>query len=175
MRKRRFSNKTLFAAAALVLAGTAGIGQASAYFTTYVTAAGGYPVTLGYETEIEEKVDSMTKHIMIYTTGESDCYVRVKVFSGSQFGIHFKSDGGWSQSADGYWYYDKTLPVGGTTSELQAEIEVPQDNTDTFNIVVVQECTPVLWDENGEPYADWERMADTTTDIGTADGEELTQ
>ena len=36
----------------------------------------------------------------------------------------------------------------------------------------MQECTPVLYDEDGSPYADWEKEADTTTDIGTAGGEE---
>ena len=176
MRERRIRKRTLcLAAAALVLTGTAGLGRAMAYFTTYVTAAGGYPVTLGYETEIEEEVNDMTKHIVISNTGDSDCYVRVKVFSGSQFEISFSNGGGWSQSDDGYWYYEEILPVGESTSELLAAITVPEDYTDTFNIVVVQECTPVLYHESGEPYADWEREVDTTTDIGTADGEELTQ
>lgn len=178
MRKRRCFNRGVCAAAAalaLVLVGTAGLREAMAYFTTYVRAAGGYTVTLGYETEIEEDVRDMTKHIVISNTGETDCYVRVKVFSGSTFDIAFSTEGGWSLADDGYWYYDSILPVGGNTSELLAAVTVPEDYTDTFNIVVVQECTPVLYDEAGEPYADWERAADTTTDIGTADGEELTQ
>lgn len=176
MRERRIRKRTFWlAAAALALVGIAGLDQAMAYFTTYVTASGGYPVTLGYETEIEEEVSDMTKRIVISNTGESDCYVRVKVFSGSQFEISFSSEAGWSQADDGYWYYDGVLPVGNSTSELLAAIAVPEGCTDTFNIVVVQECTPALYDEAGEPYADWERAVDTTTDIGTADGEELTQ
>ena len=82
MKKEFLRKKTpwLLAAAALLLAGGAGAGQAMAYFTTYVTAAGGHPVTLGYETQIEEDVEDMTKHIVIANTGESACYVRVKVF-----------------------------------------------------------------------------------------------
>lgn len=176
MKKRQIKKRTVcLAAAAFALLGTAGLGQAMGYFTTYVTAAGGYPVELGYETEIEENVTDMTKHIVISNTGETDCYVRVKVFSGSQFEIDFSSAGGWSLGEDGYWYYQEILPVGEDTSELLAAITVPEDYKDTFNIVVVQECTPVLYDQAGQPYADWERAADTTTDIGTADGEELTQ
>lgn len=161
------------AAAALILAGGAGVQEAMAYFTTYVTAAGGHPVTLGYETEIEEDVEDMTKHIVIANTGESDCYVRVKVFGGSQFPLTISPGEGWSQGADGYWYYDEILPVGEKTSVLLAAIEeIPEDYEGTFNIIVVQECTPVLYDEDGSPYADWEKEADTTTDIGTAGGEE---
>lgn len=173
MREKRSSKKAFWlAAAALALVGTAGAGEAMAYFTTYVTAAGGYPVTLGYETEIEEDVSDMTKHVVITNTGETDCYVRVKVFSGSQFEIAYTPGSGWSQEADGYWYYSEILPAGESTSELLAKIQVPEGYTDTFNIVVVQECTPVLYDEGGQPYADWERKVDTTTDIGTAGGEE---
>lgn len=176
MKKRQIKKRTVcLAAAAFALLGTAGLGQAMGYFTTYVTAAGGYPVELGYETEIEEDVTDMTKHIVISNTGETDCYVRVKVFSGSQFEIDFSSAGGWSLGEYGYWYYQEILPVGEDTSELLAAITVPEDYKDTFNIVVVQECTPVLYDQAGQPYADWERAADTNTDIGTADGEELTQ
>ena len=38
--------------------------------------------------------------------------------------------------------------------------------------MVVQECTPVLYEGDGTPYADWNRIADTRTDIGTADARE---
>jgi len=30
-----------------------------------------------------------------------------------------------------------------------------------FNVIVVQECTAALYDENGKAYADWSRIADT--------------
>ena len=30
-----------------------------------------------------------------------------------------------------------------------------------FNVIVVQECTAVLYDENGQPYYDWSILADT--------------
>lgn len=175
MKKEFLRKKTpwLLAAAALLLAGGAGAGQAMAYFTTYVTAAGGHPVTLGYETQIEEDVENMTKHIVIANTGESACYVRVKVFGGSQFPVAFRPEGGWSQGEDGYWYYEDVLPVGEKTTTLLAAIEdIPEGYEETFNIIVVQECTPALYHEDGAPYADWEREADTTTDIGTAGGEE---
>lgn len=174
MRKDFFRKRTVWlAAGALLLLGSAGAGQAMAYFTTYVTAAGGHPVALGYETRIEEEVENMTKHIVIANTGESDCYVRVRVFSGSQFHVSMTPGDGWSDGGDGFWYYDGILPVGEKTSELLAAIEdIPEDYEETFNIIVVQECTPVLYGEDGQPYADWDRKADTTTDIGTAGGEE---
>lgn len=178
MRKVWKKKKLWFAAAAIVLIGTTSVPSAMAYFTTYVAAKGGHPVTLGTQTTVEEEVEDMTKHIVLSNTGECECYVRVKVFSGSQYTIEFsgavdeENTPYWSLNGeDGYWYYKDILPVGEKTEELLAKIEVPEDLKESFDIVVIQECTPVLYDESGNPYADWNRKIDTKTDIGTANGE----
>ena len=169
---RKLHKKPLImAAATLALTGTLAVGSAMAYFTTYVEAEGGYPITLGNETTIEEKVENMEKHIVLTNTGESDCFVRVKVFAGSQITLTM-SGSSWNQGEDGYWYYSDIVPVSGNTEELLAKIAVPEEYKESFNVVVVQECTPVLYEEDGTPYADWNRIADTRTDIGTADARE---
>ena len=113
----------------------------------------------------------MEKHIVLTNTGESDCFVRVKVFAGSQITLTM-SGSSWNQGEDGYWYYSDIVPVSGNTEELLAKIAVPEEYKESFNVVVVQECTPVLYEEDGTPYADWNRIADTRTDIGTADARE---
>ncbi len=62
MKGRFMKNKTFWlGAAAIVMAGSMTAQSAMAYFTTYVKAKGGYEITLGSETEIEEKVKDMTK------------------------------------------------------------------------------------------------------------------
>ena len=48
------------------------------------------------------------------------------------------------------------------------DLDFLQEFQDTFDVIVIQETTPVLYDSNGRAYADWERQADTTTDIGSA-------
>lgn len=113
----------------------------------------------------------MEKHIVLTNTGESDCFVRVKVFAGSQITLTM-SGSSWNQGEDGYWYYSDIVPVSGNTEELLAQIAIPEEYKESFNVVVVQECTPVLYEEDGTPYADWNRIADTRTDIGTADARE---
>ena len=169
---RKLHKKPLImAAATLALTGTLAVGSAMAYFTTYVEAEGGYPITLGNETTIAEKVENMEKHIVLTNTGESDCFVRVKVFAGSQITLTM-SGSSWIQGEDGYWYYSDIVPVSGNTEELLAQIAIPEEYKESFNVVVVQECTPVLYEEDGTPYADWNRIADTRTDIGTADARE---
>lgn len=177
MKKVFKQKKFWFAALTVVLIGCSSVQGAMAYFTTYVEAKGGHTITLGTSTSVEEKVKDMTKHIVLSNTGECECYVRVKVFSGSQYTINFSQEVDennnpwWELKEDGYWYYKDILQVGEETKELLAKIEVPEDLKESFDIVVIQECTPVLYDESGNPYADWNRKVDTRTDIGVANGE----
>lgn len=179
MKRYLKQNRFWLTAAALVLLVSVNLPRAMAYFTTCVAAEGGYPVTLSSNATIEEEVEDMTKHIVLSNTGQCDCYVRVKVFSGSQFTIQYagavddEKKPYWNfKETDGYWYYRDIVPKGKETEVLQAKIEVPKDWKETFDIIVIQECTPVLYEADGTPYADWEHNIDTKTDIGTIEGEE---
>lgn len=157
----RYGKVMLMSAAALGMTAALTIQSSMAYFTTYVSGGGSHPVTLGAQTEIHEEVTDMTKHIVIRNTSEmNDCYVRVKVFYAEPFDIAYTDVGGgsgsWSQGEDDFWYYSGILAPGETTGTLDAKISVPENfDRDSFNVVVIQECTPVLYDENGNPYADW--------------------
>ena len=126
---KRLSKKALcLAAAGLVLAGGASVGSAYAYFTTYTEVSGGAVFNLGQtKTEIDERVENGTK-----------------------------IDGGsrkWSNGGDGYWYYSDLVQPGETTGTLN--IKIPQEllgdvTEDTeLNVIVVQECAPESYDENG--------------------------
>ncbi len=189
MKKKFYKNQTFWlGAAALVLAGSISLSSASAYFTTYVTAKGGYQLDFSETTKIEENVSQMTKHIVIQNTGDSegdqDVYVRVKVFNGSKFNLAFSDgtassmgdqasavgDGSWSLGDDGYYYYSKILKPQELTSVLDAKItDLPEDYKDSFNIIVIQECTPVTYNEDGSAKeADWSATVDSTKEIGTA-------
>lgn len=149
--------KAALTAAALVLAGGMGIQGTLAYFTTYASATGSLPLSLGSTTtEIKETVGDRTKEIQIVNTGETDCYVRVRVFAGDLFTIKYVDETGpWSKGKGDWYYYNKVLPAGDTTETLKVIINVPDGYTEDFNVAVVQECTPVLYQEDGTPYADW--------------------
>lgn len=160
--RRKFNKKTvLLAAAALALTATLTVGSAMAYFTTHSTAVGSVPLSLGFtQTEIEETVDGDGKHVVINNVGDYDCYVRVKVFS--IVDVDYSHTGGWEQGAEDYWYYTEILPAGGSTEELLVTFEYPEntedDKKEEFNIIVIQECTPVLYDDNNNPMADWDNV-----------------
>jgi hypothetical protein len=156
---------TILAAAALLLVMSVSAGTAMAYFTTYATAKGGVPVALGPETTVHEDYEDWEKTISVENTGDVPVYVRAKVIAASQFTVTIEGSE-WSLGNDGYWYYEEVLPVGGRTENLVASIEKLDEVTSSFNVVVVQECTPVMYDTDGNALtaetADWSMKAEYT-------------
>lgn len=61
--------------------------------------------------------------------------------------------------------YKEPLAPGETTSELNIKINCEATDAN-FNVIVVQESTKVLYDENNKPYADWSQIADTSETTG---------
>ncbi len=158
----KYKKKPLvLAAAAIALTGSLTVGSAMAYFTTYATAQGGVKMNMGFtETVPNEEVDEKGKHVTIKNTGDYDCFVRVRAFAPVE--LSYKApDGGWTDGGDGYWYYNEILPAGQTTkTELNISYEFPSGDQkpEEFNVVVIQECTPILYDEDGNAYADWNKV-----------------
>lgn len=159
---RKLHKKPLImAAATLALTGTLAVGSAMAYFTTYSTAGGGVKMNMGFtETVPKEDVDENGKHITIKNTGDYDCFVRVTAFAPVEL-TYNAPGGGWTAGDAGYWYYDEVLPAGKETeTELNIKYTFPSgdDKPEEFNVIVIQECTPVLYKEDGTPYADWNHV-----------------
>ena len=112
-------------------------------------------------TEPHEEVKEGKKIVSIENTGDYDCYIRVKAYAGNNYNLSY-ADGGsgkWYDGGDGYWYYKDILEAGSTSETVLVNIpkELLEDITDEkdLNVIVIQECTPVQYDDNGEPYADW--------------------
>ena len=165
---RKLHKKPLImAAATLALTGTLAVGSAMAYFTTYSTAGGGVKMNMGFtKTVPKEDVDENGKHITIENTGDYDCFVRVKAFAPVEL-TYNAPYGGWTAGDKGYWYYDKVLPAGKKTeTELNIKYTFPSgdDKPEEFNVVVIQECTPVLYDESGNPVYDFKDDSTQTTE-----------
>lgn len=183
MKKKKTGAVLLPGLLALLLAAGTRVPDALAYFTSYASAEGRVQVDLTFsETETEDDVLDWTKHISIINTGTVPCYVRVKVLVSEKYGkyVSYSSqiEGNWSQGEDGYWYYSPILNPGETASELLAMLDrtaLGQDTEDgqeqEFNVIVVQEHTAVLYDGQGNPYADWAMaQADSDADSGEDKG-----
>lgn len=161
---KKYGKVIAMSAAALGMTAALTVESSMAYFTTYVSAGGGGTISLGTSTTITEKVVDMAKRIQIENTSENDCYVRVKIFAGATVTYEQPSGDNWSEGEDGYWNYNLILKgkksddeTGDMTTELIVkEIGVPEGfDGDDFNIVVIHECVPVVYDDAGNPYADW--------------------
>lgn len=167
---KRLSKKTIcLAAAAITLTGTLAVGSACAYFTTYSTAKGSVEFNMGYtETTPNEVVREGNKIVTIENTGDYDCFVRVKAFAGTDVQNSLTYSGSnWSPGDGGYYYYSEVLPAkGGESTPLTINVSAVLDKVDKehdMNVIVIQECTPVQYDDKGNPYADWS-VAFTTDD-----------
>ncbi len=178
--KKRVSLFVLTGLAAATISG-ASIHTAWSYFTTYAEARGGYTIHLGDETEIKEDFSDWTKHVAIANSDDSQpVYFRAKVLTGERYkdGLTYsvgdlhegqkEVDGDWTPGEKDYYYFSNPVPAGYSTRELLVHIgNIPEDETDTFNVVVVYESTPVLYDRDGNPYADWNaKVTQGTTEGG---------
>lgn len=161
--------KTVFLLALSVILVTAlTMNSTLAYFTTYAEAKGGYVLKLGGGPNMEEDFYSWVKRVVITNDGQP-VYVRAKAFAGSDIKLEYTGEG-WGKNpydqTDDYYYYYPTDAVkgiveqGGQTTELEIHITLPEKyieptEGDSFNVIVIYECTPVQYDEDGNPSADW--------------------
>ena len=155
---RKVSGKlfaTLLAVLVLTASLAAGVG---AYFSDYETALGEVTIHLSGQTEVKESVADGKKTISIVNTGDSSVVVRAAVYGPDIMEISFQEEDDWDTTQADYYYYTKVLAPGDETSEIYAEVNIkdPTDQEkaalatlgDQFEIVVVQECAPAVYDEN---------------------------
>lgn len=163
--------------ALILTASSVPLKDAMAYFTTYAHAEGGYTIELGSKTNIHEDFSAWTKHVVITNEEGQPVFVRVRIFCGSKYDITISDECGyWTDNGDGYIYYQKPfkepLFAGESTEELLIKIEgVPNEGVDgeSFNVVVVYESAPALYDSNGNAYADWDAIVDSGS-TGSGEG-----
>ena len=171
MKKNRIKTLVL-ASLALILVLGLSVGSAMAYFTTYAVAEGGVEIDLGFtNTQIEENVVAGQKQLVLTNTGDFDCYVRLKALTGDAHkdSIVYSEPGGaglWTPGGDGYYYYSDIVAAKGSTAQINVGFAFPADEEPAdFNVIIIQECTPVLYDADGSAYADWTVKADVSQSI----------
>lgn len=166
-------NKTVLAAAAIVLPLSIGAGSALSYFTANDSAAGGYAIEVGIpETEIKESFSGWEKRIVITNTGDTPIYVRARAFVVSPYAVTLEAESKWTEGNGaqgtskeaGYYYYDDNtaLEAGAATDVLKLKIlkngKTPSDGLENeeFDVVVVYEKTSVVKVEDGKVVPDWD-------------------
>lgn len=144
---------------AVLLLIAASMNAVQAYFTTYVTASGEKTVVLDDRIETYEEVKGLEKTIGIRNTGKYDCFGRVLVIAPDGYTVTKISGNEWAQAEDGYWYYNRIIPAGETSADLLVISigGIPADQPLNFDVVVIEEAIPVVYDANGNP--DWSLYA----------------
>jgi len=156
-------NKNLFLAVlAIVLVLCASIGAASAYFTTYADAKGGYVIQMKNQTEIREEVEGNVKTVTIANisgtdteTGLYPVLVRAKVFHGSDSNIDVPDTDDWKEKEADVYYYQSALYTGDVSTPLTINISVAKDANvqagDNIDIIVTCESVPAVFNADGSP------------------------
>ena len=163
------------AAFALICIISGSIKGALSYFTTYAEARGGVVLHMGEETEISEEYDGSKKVTIKNNHRYDSVFVRAKAFISNDYKDSLKYDKseGWRDGGDGYWYYgdpeSKVLPPKASTeTPLIVEFAVPEEavKDDKFNVVIIYECVPVIYDKAGNPVEDWSQKIIRVTEEG---------
>lgn len=151
---------------ALLMVICATVKPAMSYFTTFVTAKGGYIVHMQETSEIQETVKGLEKSIVIQNTDPKvPVYVRAKAIASDEYKPTAEAGEGWTlEQADGWFYYTKMLNPGEKTPDgdpLVFKVTTPKMvvndkesvEINDINVVVVYESAPVLYDDKGEALA----------------------
>lgn len=155
-------NHMILLIAAVLAVLTASVGGALAYFTASSSAMGQRSLSIQKPTtHVEETVVSGTKHVSVVNDENSQpVFVRVRAFCGEEYQLETSSqDENWVEAGE-FWAYRQVLQPGSSTPELLIHIkELPavNDGEEHFNIVVVEETSPVAYTAQGEPYAVWDQ------------------
>lgn len=146
--------------------------NANAFFTTYVTAKGGYEVYYMRDTKLDEKYNDWNKYVTVTNKeGSIPVYVRVKAFAGSLYTLSYSGEGWVYSEKDGYYYYEQPLNGGQTTKALRVLIDnipVKPEAGDNFNVVVIYETIPIQYAADNTliapDAADWSKTLTSTTE-----------
>ena len=141
------TRKIILPALAVILVIGLAVGTAIAYFTAHTEATGSVPVALGANTEIEESIKDLDKVITISNKGPEAVWVRAKAYSAYE--LTYKGEG-WSKGEDDFYVYGEIVEAGQTADTLTVSITAPTDEvTEEFNVIVIYECTKVMYDDEG--------------------------
>ena len=161
-------NKLFLMLLAVIMILCVSIGPALAYFTAYTTAKGSATMALVPKTDITEPTaNSGKKELVISNTGNAPCFVRVKAFASNGVTLSAEASGSWSSSGTDCWTYGPVLMPGAETSKLVITLGNLPENPeigDNFNVAVVYEATPALWnDESGTYEFNWSKDVNDIT------------
>lgn len=163
----------LVVCAGILVAGFS-VKPAMAYFTDYASASGNVPIAVqDTHSTVEESGEGQQKIIVIDNDMDTQAFVRVRVILPDAItaSVDANSSTDWYLDADGYYYYRNVLEgkSDATTDDSTSELILNIDTSNAvktgenayadFNVIVIPESAKVLYDAEGNAYADWNQDA----------------
>ena len=138
-----------------------------------IVEAGGTPASVSFvvdcyditSTELpnitvtEKIINEKTKTLYITNMGTEDVFIRAKIFYPLNSDITVENYNQWGIGTNDYYYYNEIVKPKENANILQVTIEgdIKEEEFTATDFYVIFEASPVLYDENGNPYADWNR------------------
>lgn len=138
-------------------------GTTFAYFTD-ADAQGGYYRLGSVDTEIREDNEGWEiKKPSVTNTGDTSCYVRMRYDISQSNLVEVNAPAqGWSASADGWFYYNKALEPGESTTPLFDTVSLADgreaDELANLRISLYQEAVQAELNIDGTIYTDAEEI-----------------
>ena len=111
-----------------------------------------------FEVNFESEQD--TAHIIVKNNQSQKVYARARAIINEEVYSCSYSGESWESRGDEYYYYNNIIENNGSAEELLIHIDnipFPEESLDgeTFNVSIIVETAKVLYDEGGNPYAEW--------------------
>jgi hypothetical protein len=124
-------------------------GNVQAYYGQKIIASGKVQVLFGMpQATIEKREESNTQYFKVTNTGNSECFVRIKVFGIGLEDSMIILDGNWERKDDGYIYYKNPLNPGNSTTEISIN--------KNLTIICIGEYCNALYSESGNAECNWD-------------------
>ena len=151
--------KYFLVAAALLMVGAASVKPAMAYFTDSHKTTGSMLVNIADSQLVPtDSAEGLLKTVSVKNTSNYDAFIRVKAIYSKNFTAELTDEAkanGWSKKDD-YYYYEPVVAAGESTAELKIQIAIIDEQiADSFNVVIVEEATRVIYDEKGNASCNW--------------------
>lgn len=122
-----------------------------AYFTSFCQTSGSVKTEMGI---VKLNIVNNNGSISIVNVGEYKAYFRVKVEKPEGIDINKVNNENWYWQDD-YLYYKNILNIGETVQMPEISVNVEKFNGKKYKLIYYTEAVNVMYDKNGDEYADW--------------------
>ena len=143
------------------------VGATYSYVYDNSIANGSVNISVTTLANISERDSNNIKYVKVTSSNDESnmpLYTRIKTITDDYSNIEFLNltNTNWDYRSDGYVYFKNILDPGDETTELEIKmnklLETNLENNTNFNVTVIFETYPVIYDDSANPlpYYEWD-------------------